>query len=593
MASNWDSLTSVDGKEELLSHLQRMADFLKQHEVLWRAHLVSFFQERLWEKMDKEWSKSLEHVAVQELLKLPLGITHDGWPSSLREFASIARSLSLFRKPKSSNHMVSKPPPINHVLAQGMNSKKLHEVEILGAVVAHFAEKVKATDVIDVGAGQGYLAQVLSFQYELPVIAIDCCSHHMDVTKKRAAQIQKHYKARVQKDQWGQSAFPGPRTLTYHFGAVETPTLLPLLNSILLSESAAASNKPRNISVLDDGNPLQDKSTCLDATNCFGSSQPSGKHGDIRSVVVAGLHACGDLSANMLRNFLDCDEVNAVVCVGCCYNLLSEGHNCGFPLSEGVKNAGLLLDRSGRDLACQSAERWSSMRPEAAAQNFQVHTFRAAFQLVLQRYYPKVAAANPCVGRLGKARRRKQTCKGLPLTTSGSKLPEISLQVEHLQLDIESATTDQSNPDKSVESFGQRDTTEKVIGCITEIDPISQSRQSYLEKDYIKESLLGFQEYAKTALKRLRLPEVPEKELVSIWEEIEPYMALVGVFWSLRAVLAPVLESYILLDRLLFLKEQALKANNEDRETIISQLVPLFDPLVSPRNMAIVAMRCA
>lgn len=56
---------------------------------------------------------------------------------------------------------------------------------------------------------------------------------------------------------------------------------------------------------------------------------------------------------------MDCEEVRAVVSIGCCYNLLSEegfdhvDSQYGFPMSHGVKSAGLSLGKSLRDLACQ------------------------------------------------------------------------------------------------------------------------------------------------------------------------------------------------------------------------------------------------
>lgn len=56
---------------------------------------------------------------------------------------------------------------------------------------------------------------------------------------------------------------------------------------------------------------------------------------------------------------MECKEVKAVVSIGCCYNLLSEevcessSSQCGFPMSNGIKSAGLSLGKSSRDLACQ------------------------------------------------------------------------------------------------------------------------------------------------------------------------------------------------------------------------------------------------
>lgn len=56
---------------------------------------------------------------------------------------------------------------------------------------------------------------------------------------------------------------------------------------------------------------------------------------------------------------MECDNAKAVISVGCCYNLLSEEASdmvdscCGFPVSQGVKSAGVVLDKNARDLACQ------------------------------------------------------------------------------------------------------------------------------------------------------------------------------------------------------------------------------------------------
>lgn len=58
---------------------------------------------------------------------------------------------------------------------------------------------------------------------------------------------------------------------------------------------------------------------------------------------------------------------------------------------------------------------------------------------------------------------------------------------------------------------------------------------------------------------------------------------LIGPYWSLRAALGPLLETFLLLDRLLFLQEQG-----SSLEVI---MLPIFDPEVSPRNVAIIAKK--
>lgn len=70
--------------------------------------------------------------------------------------------------------------------------------------------------------------------------------------------------------------------------------------------------------------------------------------------------------------------------------------------------------------------------------------------------------------------------------------------------------------------------------------------------------------------------------------------ALIGPYWSLRAVLGPVLETYILLDRLLYLQEQfhpEATAGSNSQGLPEPRLVALFNPDTSPRNMAIMAIK--
>ena len=52
----------------------------------------------------------------------------------------------------------------------------------------------------------------------------------------------------------------------------------------------------------------------------------------------------------------------------------------------------------------------------------------------------------------------------------------------------------------------------------------------------------------------------------------------IAVFWAVRALLAPLIEGVILLDRALYLAECGAEA----------ELLPLFDPAISPRNFVTV-----
>jgi hypothetical protein len=57
----------------------------------------------------------------------------------------------------------------------------------------------------------------------------------------------------------------------------------------------------------------------------------------------------------------------------------------------------------------------------------------------------------------------------------------------------------------------------------------------------------------------------------------------IACFWSIRALLGPLIESLILFDKVLFLKEDE-KIENVD-------LFRIFDEKLSPRNFVLVAVK--
>ncbi|KAF8408759.1 hypothetical protein HHK36_004827 [Tetracentron sinense] len=289
---------SCETATQTLEWINAINDFLKPYRPLLNAHVVNFFKDRLWESVDKLWIDCLWKESVENLLKIPSGIV---------------------------------------------------QVEILAAVVSSIARSSGAQTIIDVGAGQGYLAQVLSFQYQLSVVAIDASSHHGAVTSARSERIRKHYAAKMRKSHTG----------NMHLNVPQTVTCCVLSSDMLKSLSDTLTHK-------DDVEQLKLIGTGLDEPRLEGLGADGGKQTSTchspnmeSSLVLAGLHACGDLSVTMLRTFLERKEVKAVVSIGCCYNLLSEegfdntSSNCGFPMSVGVKLAGLSLGKSARDLACQ------------------------------------------------------------------------------------------------------------------------------------------------------------------------------------------------------------------------------------------------
>ncbi|XP_001809803.1 probable methyltransferase-like protein 25 [Tribolium castaneum] len=96
---------------------------------------------------------------------------------------------------------------------------------------------------------------------------------------------------------------------------------------------------------------------------------------------------------------------------------------------------------------------------------------------------------------------------------------------------------------------------------------------------------VNFLDYVRLALKRIDVTlDLTDNEVGAIFSRYEKRLNELNVFYLLRCKLSPVVESLILLDRLLFLQEQGFEN---------SFLVQFFDPVVSPRCYGIVAVKNA
>ncbi|XP_068270610.1 methyltransferase-like protein 25B [Nyctibius grandis] len=96
-----------------------------------------------------------------------------------------------------------------------------------------------------------------------------------------------------------------------------------------------------------------------------------------------------------------------------------------------------------------------------------------------------------------------------------------------------------------------------------------------------KAHALSFPQYARLGLPRVGLdPATVALESEAVGAMLEQQHKVVA-FFSLSLLLAPLVETLILLDRLLYLREQGFQC----------ALVPLFNPRFSPRNLVLVAAR--
>ncbi|XP_069677807.1 probable methyltransferase-like protein 25 [Periplaneta americana] len=93
----------------------------------------------------------------------------------------------------------------------------------------------------------------------------------------------------------------------------------------------------------------------------------------------------------------------------------------------------------------------------------------------------------------------------------------------------------------------------------------------------------NFVDYVQKAVQKLHLSiEVSEDEIEALHRNYLNEQQQLHVFFLLRLSLAPVIETVILLDRLLYLHEKGIQE---------SYLVQLFDPVISPRCYCIISLK--
>lgn len=107
---------------------------------------------------------------------------------------------------------------------------------------------------------------------------------------------------------------------------------------------------------------------------------------DVGRWTLCGLHACGDLTSNMVKLFLE-SSATCLFSVGCCYHWITERYDRdgqvvlndgshGFPLSSVFNARKAHLGDHAKMIACQSPERWLPYQKESE-DAIHGHYFRA------------------------------------------------------------------------------------------------------------------------------------------------------------------------------------------------------------------------
>jgi hypothetical protein len=521
-------------------------------------------------------------------------IRDDPPPASLLNYVREIRKHSLVRSVEAKASKEKKLP--RHV-AVGMIPKKIHEVGNFADYVARVSDEVQIssgkeiTHFVDFGSGQNYLGRTLaSPPYNKNIVAVESKelningAKNMDVlagVAEREKVMRNKKLFRAQQDSLTPSELLKDKALRRKEKEVAAPTPSVGNADLRPSKDLATIYTPMHgkgyIQYVEHRVQDGDLTDVVEQIENIKPTNPT-RYGqvidgeteipqlpadqdDIQSIretrlMAISIHSCGNLSHHGIRSLILNPSVQAIAIVGCCYNLMTErlgpptfklpllrqnqrainaprvdreAAACdahGFPMSDRVASYnedGIRLNITARMMAVQAPQNWTAKESDAF---FTRHFYRALLQKVF----------------------------------------------------LDFGVVSKMKPDNEADSIGLESTEPVIIGSLR------------------KGCYLSFKSYVRGALEKLsQVPErsafvmekmgsITDKQIEEYGIRYEGLKKELSVTWSLMAFSAGVVESLIVVDRWLYLRENCDIVKDAWVEAV-------FDYGLSPRNLVVVGIK--
>ncbi|XP_062820942.1 methyltransferase-like protein 25B isoform X2 [Anolis carolinensis] len=425
-------------KTFLLEEQKRLAAditrFLSLYNHITDAYIIEFFTDNLWGSLPLSWQAALDGLRSPQLAALllenratPEASYSSVWPLSLLAFKATARSLTFPRRaggrgdaaglgrPEEFRENPWQSARLHPVFRKHVKPKKQHEIQRLGQVVKRLSDLTGCHHVVDVGSGQGHLSRFLAFGLNLPVTALEGDARLASQAAKFDQELLQVLKKDCNNTQAQEDfSHKAPRHMV---GWVDPrapwPEFVRLLQPEKNRDGGAAREPPKRPALAtgseEEGCPpaiVPHEGRRAEAAPEDGDSPVHPSQRPPGSLLLTGLHACGDLSVALLRYFARCPQVVGITSVGCCYMKLTTEEETsglspgppssewGYPLSRWVSSLpGHGLSYKAREGACHAIEDYAQ-RLRQQSPTLRTHCFRAALEVVIR-------AADPDKRRLG------------------------------------------------------------------------------------------------------------------------------------------------------------------------------------------------
>jgi hypothetical protein len=578
-----DEFSSADEYVESLLHFAANSDLFRF--LCGGVHILDFFTTDpglFVSAVPKEWQHYLlqtEPMALLDFLMrddLSSVAPSNGPgapPETLLEYVKDIRRFSLQRSFRPSR---PKLPVLPRSVALGMKTKKVHEVTHFAGYIDRLSEDVARvsgkgfTHFVDFGSGQNYLGRTLaSPPYNKHIVAVESKEANMAGAKdldilsglaereKRVRNKKLYHRVLEAVDPSQHNDEEALKRAAKELGMTdEEIATIDLRSRKELQATYTVEEGKGSIEYVVGRLEHADLTGVLAQLR---SHEDGVLEKDLRMMAVS-IHSCGNLSHYGIRSMILNPCIHAVAIVGCCYNLLTEKLGPptfkppfarpslrpinarvvreserrdpqGFPMSERLSTyneEGIRLNITARMMACQAPGNWTDEESDAF---FTRHFYRAVLQKI---FLDK--------GVISKVYHGQETGADTPFNTSTNPVIIGSLR-KHCYT-----------------SFNAY-----VRGAITKLTTNSD-----------------FSQYSQTV--REKMGDITDEEIARYEESFRYRKRELSAVWSLMAFSASVVESLIVTDRWLFLREHSDIVRDCWVETV-------FDYRESPRNLVVVGIK--
>ncbi|XP_050986444.1 protein RRNAD1 isoform X1 [Labeo rohita] len=555
---------------------EKLTSLLSTYRHISDSYIIEFFSESLWDTLPVSWQDALGDLTPPQIADLLLDREIKDrrypsvWPLSLLALRSAAHALSFPRKapgghsqdtgaavPDEFQSNQSQSSLLRHIFRKHVKPKKQHEIRRLGTLVKKLCDQANCSSVVDVGSGQGHLTRFLSFGLGLDVTGIEADPNLVSMATKFDRQLLLTLAKENQKSGNAQSLYSVPGPSPRHVVGWVNPKAswdvfiqqlgVTATESDSIGATSGSYEKNQRVEELHlEPHSCQTKAeelqnTLLTQKNDMNTSDsvaqintifPSGMATEMLTCKTVSVTDCG---ANKPRSFL---LTGLHACGDLSSTLLRHFANC--PHVQVITS-----------VACCYMKISTKESPNPPG--------------VFQPPFSTDTVADSC------------SEYGYPMSDWVRGLPGHQLSYKAREGACH-AIEDYLHRLREESSLLRTHCYRAILESIIRAERPDMRRPGV--QTVKKAHALSFSEYACLALPRVGLPADVQFDPADV-DAMLAHQGKVVAYFSLVLLLAPVVETLVLLDRMIFLQERGFQ----------SKLIPLFDAAFSPRNLVLVSVK--